>query len=240
MADIRRLILLFVGLLAATQSVVAAYVVISCLAAALSQRHADYRPQSSVDEETAVGERFQSLLRNPDRCYHLLRMSADELQLLVDCLAPVVESRSQLSGRIKKKLGRPHKLRDVGDRIVTCLMLLRHYDTSWGASADNNLAKSCVNTDFHFIVDCINACDHQSLSIAWPNSAEREDMGQELADLGLDGCIGFLDGTLCRSPLVCFFVVVWRCLLLCCGSCYSALLLCFIHSCLLLGGVVTG
>ena len=74
------------------------------------------------------------------------------------------------------------------------LLFLKHDNTCNRDAFQWNWARSSVCDDAIFVARCIlQACGHE---IRWPGPSEREVLGRTIPQL--PGCIGFIDGTLCR------------------------------------------
>ena len=79
-------------------------------------------------------------------------------------------------------------------RLLAFILNLKHDNTATLEDFHWNWAKSSVSDDAVFISSCINHC--LADEIRWPTGEERERLRQHIPEF--PGCIGFIDGTLCK------------------------------------------
>ena len=118
---------------------------------------------------------------------------AHEWQALCDCVLPILESRARQSRQRRGFGGRPTKL-NPEERLLSAILMLRGVRGCREEGIDWNASKTCLNDDFHFVIEVL--CEALADEIAWPSAEERAALANVLP--GLSGCIGHVDGTLCK------------------------------------------
>ena len=79
-------------------------------------------------------------------------------------------------------------------RLLAFVLNLKHYNIATLEASHWNCAKISVSDDAFFISRCINHC--LANEIRWPTAEERKKLRQRIPEF--PGCIGFIDGTLCK------------------------------------------
>jgi hypothetical protein len=79
-------------------------------------------------------------------------------------------------------------------RVLNALMYLKHENTVHYEAFQWNWAKSSVSDDAFFVCSVINSV--LANEITWPNADTRAVLANRVPEFR--GCIGFIDGTLCK------------------------------------------
>lgn len=156
----------------------------------------EYRADFSVNVLKEKVDRLQtamsghaSLMRNFCGFY------LNEWEEFRNAVCPVMEIRARDSRTDKRKKGRPTKL-STEERLSSAVLFLKNAQGCRAEASCWNASKTTLNADVTFVCECIiEALKDQE--IRWPNAQIRENTRTRLGDL-FDGCIGHIDGTLCK------------------------------------------
>ena len=156
----------------------------------------EYRADHSVNMLKAKVNRLHtamsghaSLLRNFCGFY------PEEWEEFRDAVCPVVEANARGTRLAKKKSGRPTKLSSE-ERLSSTVLFLKNSQGCRAEASCWNASKTTLNDDVTFVCECIvEALMEQE--IKWPNAEVRQQTRSRLAPF-FDGCIGHIDGTLCK------------------------------------------
>jgi hypothetical protein len=116
-----------------------------------------------------------------------------EFEAVCRRVAPVLDRNARSTGFPRVKQGRPSKL-DPGERVLSFVLNVKHNTGVRYESSSWNWARSSLCDDMKWVSDAIN--ESMSDEIQWPEANRGAQLEQRLPDL--PGCIGHLDGTLCR------------------------------------------
>jgi hypothetical protein len=148
--------------------------------------------QQSVNPAYGVRDVYACLSKTPAIFRNMTNFSVEEFEELASLVCPVIALTSRSSGQLKLA-GRPPKLHPA-QRLLNFLMFLKHDNSCNHDAFQWNWARSSICDDSIFIAKCIvETCANE---IRWPSSVEREKLGRSIPQM--PGCIGFIDGTLCR------------------------------------------
>ena len=149
--------------------------------------------QPFVNPAEGVRDQLSSARATPAQFKNLTNFTLDEFEDLCLDVCPTIAMHARTTGELRVAGGRPYKLTPE-QRILSFLMFLKHDNTSMLDAFHWNWSKTALNDDAIFVASCINeALQHE---IEWPDSYEREELGQQHPDF--EGCIGFIDGTLVK------------------------------------------
>jgi DDE superfamily endonuclease len=104
-----------------------------------------------------------------------------------------MECTARSTGKFRVCCGRPSKMSSQ-QRVLNALMYLKHDNTVHFEAFQWNWAKSSVSDDASFVCSVINAV--LGNEITWPNENMRAVLANRIP--GFRGCIGLIDGTLCK------------------------------------------
>ena len=148
--------------------------------------------QQSVNKREGVRDVLATMKATPSLFRTLTNFTVDEFELLCQRVVPVIATHARSTGVFKIQ-GRRPKL-SPHQRILAFILHLKHDNSANMEAFSWNWAKSSVSDDAVFIASCINfACEDE---IRWPDAAERSRLGTRIPEF--PGCIGFIDGTLCK------------------------------------------
>lgn len=155
-----------------------------------------YRADYSVNPLRPKIERLEfameghaSLLRN------LCGFYPDEWEEFCQAVCPVIIERSRRSREGKMQPGRPTKL-SPQERLLSCVLFLKGETPCRTEALSWNASKTSLSDDISFICEAIEDALFEQ-EIRWPTAEERVALGAELAPEH-QGCIGYVDGTLCK------------------------------------------
>ena len=150
--------------------------------------------QLSVEPNSEVKDVLASMKIVPDVFRTLTNFAIIEFEELCTVVCPVIVLHARSTGDvIVQGRGRPPKL-SPQQRLLAFVLYLKHDNTTMFEAHQWNWAKSSVCDDAVFIASCIDyAAKHE---LRWPNTSERIQLGKMLPEF--PGCIGFIDGTLCK------------------------------------------
>jgi hypothetical protein len=147
----------------------------------------------TVDHGAGVRDVLATMKVVPSMFKVLTNFTIEEFNELSASVCSVIASYARSTGEIIKKGGRPPKLTPQ-QRLLNFILYLKHDNSTIFDAHQWNWAKSSVCDDAVFIASCIeHACEDE---IRWPNPEERRRAASQVCDL--PGCIGFIDGTLCK------------------------------------------
>ncbi|CAM6094787.1 unnamed protein product [Calypogeia fissa] len=149
--------------------------------------------QRTVDHLVGVRDVYASMSAIPQQFKDLTNFWPQEFQELCERVCPVIQSHARISGTRHIVTGRPVKL-FAEERLLNFLLYMKHDNTIFMDSQRWNWSRTSVCDDAIFVASCIN--EAISNEIRWPSAAERVVLAQTVPEL--PGCIGFVDGTLCR------------------------------------------
>ena len=155
----------------------------------------------------ALGDQESDYFVNPDRpkidrpllASHesIFRMnvgfSIGEFEELCSYVCPVLDLCARSTGQMRLAPGRPPKLSGP-ERVLAAIFYLKHNTTGRYESIGWNYSRSGVFDDTFFVLSTIWKALYQE--IQWPDADRRRVLGARIATM--PGCIGFVDGTLCR------------------------------------------
>lgn len=164
-------------------------------AAAATSSHDDMEAtvQQSVNGSEGVRDVLARLVATPVIFKRLTNFSVDEFNELCNKLVPVLDMTARSTGDLIKGAGRPPKL-SAQQRILNTLMYLKHDNTVHFEAFQWNWSKSSLSDDVLFVCSVINTV--LAHEICWPDVNERSALAQRIPEFR--GCIGFIDGTLCK------------------------------------------
>jgi hypothetical protein len=111
---------------------------------------------------------------------------------------PLVIAMARHSGELKVKQGRPTKL-SPQERVLSFVLYVKHNTQARLEAVNWNYSRTSLNGDGAFIASVINVA--LADEIQWPDQNRRRLLGRVLP--GFEGCIGHIDGTLCRIRRPC-------------------------------------
>jgi hypothetical protein len=144
-------------------------------------------PEAGVIGQLAILRRAPSLFKA------MTKFSTAEFEELCTIVYPIVIFHARSTGQIRGQGGRPCKL-EPSQRILNCILSLKHDNTSVFDGADWNWSKSSVCDDAVFVASCINVGIAEE--IRWPTPQECLVFASAIPRL--PGCIGIIDGTLIK------------------------------------------
>jgi hypothetical protein len=166
--------------------------------ALFTSRELDDLDQSFVDRTVSIKDQLAAFSRMPSLFKNLTNFTLTEFEELSQIVCPTIANYARSTGLARGvNGGRPTKL-DPAQRLLNCIMLLKHDNTSIFDGTHWNWSKSSVCDDAIFVATCVNEAIGGEIS--WPNAAQRFELGRRIQQF--PGCIGYIDGTLCmiRRP----------------------------------------
>jgi len=148
--------------------------------------------QESVDRNVGVRDVLTTMRSTPSLFKTLTTFTVEEFELLCSKVALTIATHARSTG-VMKIDGRRPKL-SPHQRLLAFILHLKHDNSAMMEAFQWNWAKSSVSDDAVFISSCINECIADE--IRWPTPEERERLRQRIPEF--PGCIGFIDGTLCK------------------------------------------
>jgi hypothetical protein len=149
--------------------------------------------QQTVDHATGVRNVLETMKIVPSVFKVLTNFTTTEFEEISSIVCPIIVSHARSTGEIIRGAGRPPKL-SPQQRLLAFLLYLKHDNTTIFEAFQWNWAKSSVCDDAVFIASCIDyACDGE---LAWPDAEKRSRLSRQIPEF--PGCIGFIDGTLCK------------------------------------------
>jgi hypothetical protein len=149
--------------------------------------------QQTVDNNAGVRDVLESMSIVPYVFKALTNFSSEEFEELCRVVCPIIATYARSTGELSKGPGRKPKLNEQ-QRLLNFLLYLKHDNTTIFDAHQWNWAKSSVCDDAIFIASCIDhACSDE---IRWPTAHERVQLAKQISEF--PGCIGFIDGTLCK------------------------------------------
>jgi len=179
----------------AHEEMVAFAVATVVVSATNSFNHIDLYEQTQhyVDASTGARDQLATLYRMPSLFSNLTNFTNIEFEEMAQLVCPVIQANARSTGALHRRTGRPAKL-TVHQRLLHCLLYLKHDNTAVFEGAYWNWSKSSVCDDSIFVSSCINVA--LADEIRWPDPRERLVSGQR--NLRFRGCIGLIDGTLIK------------------------------------------
>jgi hypothetical protein len=113
-------------------------------------------------------------------------------------MCPIILKYAQ-AGHVKLRPGRKTKLVPT-ERLLSFVLYVKHNSGARSNGIDWNYSRTSFNTDSIFIASAINIA--LADEIQWPDATRRAQLARALPEF--NGCIGFVDGTLCtiRRPRI--------------------------------------
>jgi hypothetical protein len=121
-----------------------------------------------------------------------------EWELLSQRVCPTIVQYAR-GGHLKRGVGRKTKLTPA-ERLLSFVLYVKHNSGAGSNAIDWNYSRTSLNSDGVFIASAINKA--LADEIQWPNARRRAELAKVLPEF--EGCIGFVDGTLCtiRRPRI--------------------------------------
>ncbi|KAL2612208.1 hypothetical protein R1flu_023900 [Riccia fluitans] len=124
----------------------------------------------------------------------LTNFKITEFEELCSRICPILNSTAKTTGEfVKTGAGRPPKL-TAQERVLSCMMYLKHDNSVVYEAFQWNWSKSSMSDDALYVCSVIN--EYLADEIRWPSHEERIALGERLPTF--PGCMGHIDGTLCR------------------------------------------
>lgn len=150
--------------------------------------------QNLVSNEEGVRDQLILLQRTPSYFRIITNFSAEEFEELSQSVCPLIATMARSTGQPRSLFhGRQPKL-SPQQRLLLFILYMKHDNTVRMDAFTWNWSKSSTCDDTLFVASCINEALAEELQ--WPNSGQRRALGSMIPDL--EGCIGFIDGTLIR------------------------------------------
>jgi hypothetical protein len=148
----------------------------------------------SVNPERPKIDRLGHLLASHASLFRLnVGFTLTEFEELCSCVCPVLEVCARSTGDLRRGSGRPPKL-SPPERLLAAILYLKHNSTGRYESLHWNYCRSGIFDDTFFVLSAVVQVLHKE--IQWPDRDRRRELGARIATM--PGCIGFVDGTLCR------------------------------------------
>lgn len=148
----------------------------------------------SVNTDRPKTDRLGSLLAAHESVFRMnVGFSLGEFEELCTNVCPVLEQCARSTGELRQAPGRPPKLSSP-ERVLAAIFYLKHNTTGRYESILWNYSRSGVFDDTFFVLSVIaEVLNHE---IQWPDPNRRRNLASRIPTM--PGCIGFIDGTLCR------------------------------------------
>lgn len=118
---------------------------------------------------------------------------SSEFEKLCQLVCPSVIQRARHTNDDRQAAGRPTKL-DPQGRLLACILYLRHINGVRQEAASWNVSRTPLRDDAVFLCSIVN--DVLAHETSWPDVSRRQQLRGRIPKFA--GCIGFIDGTLCR------------------------------------------
>jgi DDE superfamily endonuclease len=119
--------------------------------------------------------------------------TASEFEAVCILVAPVLIRNARSTGLPRLNAGRPSKL-DPRERVLSFVLNVKHNTGVRYESSAWNWSRSSLCDDVKWVADAIT--EGMKDEIQWPDEYRRAQLAQRLPEF--PGCIGHVDGTLCR------------------------------------------
>lgn len=149
--------------------------------------------QRTVNHNLLVSDVIGSMAPIPQHFKDLTNFWPEEFNELCRLVCPVISSNARITGVSHILSGRPPKLTPE-ERLLSFILYMKHDNTIYVDAQRWNWSRTSVSDDSIFVASCVN--EALELEIRWPGVPERVELGRVIPQL--PGCIGFVDGTLCR------------------------------------------
>jgi hypothetical protein len=149
--------------------------------------------QCYVERAGGVRDQLFILRRMPSLFATMTNFTVEEFEELSNLVCPMIAGNARLTGLPRSGRGRRYKL-DPPQRLLSFILYLKHDNTSIFDGSQWNWSKSSMCDDALFVGSCVNAA--MTNEIRWPTAAERQSAATRIPQFA--GCIGYVDGTLCK------------------------------------------
>ena len=116
-----------------------------------------------------------------------------EFEVLCSTVCPTIVVRARSTRDPRVGAGRPPKL-EPRERVLNAILYLRHNSNVRYESHNWNWSRTSLNDDVFFVLEIMS--ESLSNEISWPNANEGLQSRNTIPEL--PGCLGHIDGTLCR------------------------------------------
>ena len=148
----------------------------------------------SVNVNIGKIERLNNLISGHASIFRITTgFTLSEWERFTQLVCPVILFYARHTGELKVKQGRPPKL-NPAERLLFFVLYTKHNNTERFEAVNWNYSRTSFNSDGAFIASAINVA--LADEIKWPDENRRQRLSKVLS--GFAGCIGHIDGTLCR------------------------------------------